>query len=284
LQTVGDAVTRLIDLDARARENLRFELDLIAADLIFSEGRPIVDRLVTQLRALRAAERTRAGTERATLARESLVIIGGVALFWLVGLVLLLRVPGPRREPQQLSLRTAPSFAEPAPITEPALQTSSSIDLGGAADLCTAISRLTATAELPDLLARAAAVLDASGLIIWMSAGEELFAVTAHGYDPIVISRLGPIGRQADNATAASWRSGELKIVPGDMISNGAVVAPMFGPDRCIGVLAAEMRHGRESDADTRAVTALIAAQLATVVSAWPAASSVAAAATTSRG
>ena len=132
---------------------------------------------------------------------------------------------------------------------------------------------MTAAGELPALLARAASILDASGLIIWIGAGEQLFAVTAHGYDPRVIDRLGPIGRNADNATAASWRSGEVKVVPGDLMSNGAVVAPMFSPDACIGVLAAEVRHGREDDAETCAVTSMIAAQLATVVSAWPAAS-----------
>jgi hypothetical protein len=127
--------------------------------------------------------------------------------------------------------------------------------------------------ELPDLLARAAAVLDASGLIVWMSAGEELFAVAAHGYDPRVISRLGPIARNANNATAASWRSGRLDAVPGDPMSNGAVVAPMSGPDACVGVLAAELRHGREADTDARAVAAMLAAQLATALVAGPAAS-----------
>jgi hypothetical protein len=35
-------------------------------------------------------------------------------------------------------------------------------------------------------------------------------------------------------------------------------------------VLAAEIRHGRESDAATRAVTSLFAAQFATVIAAWP--------------
>jgi hypothetical protein len=39
-------------------------------------------------------------------------------------------------------------------------------------------------------------------------------------------------------------------------------------------VLAAEVRHGREQDQATRAVTTMIAAQLATVVAAWPASSS----------
>jgi hypothetical protein len=145
------------------------------------------------------------------------------------------------------------------------------VDLATAADLCTDISRITTAAALPDLLARAAALLDASGIVVWVSAGDELFAVSAHGYDPRVINRLGPIPRSADHATATAWRTGEMRTVAGDMISNGAIVAPMFGPDSCFGVLAAEVRHGREEDATTRAITAMIAAQLATAVGAWPA-------------
>jgi hypothetical protein len=144
------------------------------------------------------------------------------------------------------------------------------VDLGAAADVCVAISRMTASAELPALLARAASVLDASGVIVWVGGDEELFAAAAHGYDPDVIARLGSIGKSADNATAASWRSGEVRVVPGDIISDGAIVAPMLRPDGCIGVLAAEVHHGRETDAATRAVTVMMAAQLATVVAASP--------------
>jgi hypothetical protein len=144
------------------------------------------------------------------------------------------------------------------------------VDLGAAADVCVAISRVTTSNELPGVLARAAKVIDASGLTIWLSEGEELFAVAAHGYEAGVIARLGSIRKNADNATAAAWRRGEVAIVPGNMISDGAVVAPLFGPDGCVGVLAAEIRHGREGDSDTRAVTAMIAAQLATIVAGWP--------------
>jgi hypothetical protein len=162
------------------------------------------------------------------------------------------------------SVDAAPGPAPSAP--SPA----SAIDLEAAALICRDISRVESAAALTDLLGRAADVLDASGLILWIGAGEELFAVTAHGYDPKVVARLGPIGRQANNATATAWRSGTLGTVNGDMMSNGAVVAPMFGVSGCIGVLSAELRHGRESDAATRAVAAMFAAQFATVVSAWP--------------
>jgi len=45
------------------------------------------------------------------------------------------------------------------------------------------------------------------------------------------------------------------------------------GRSRVIGVVTAEVRHGRENDPSTRAVAALIAAQLSTAVAAWPASS-----------
>jgi hypothetical protein len=113
-------------------------------------------------------------------------------------------------------------------------------------------------------------VLEAPGIVVWMGAGEELFAVTGYGYDTRVLARLGPIRRQADNATAAAWRTGERRIVAADTMSNGAIVAPMIGPGGCIGVLATEVRHGRETDAAVQAATSIIAAQLATVLAAWP--------------
>jgi GAF domain len=145
-------------------------------------------------------------------------------------------------------------------------------DLTTAAELCTALSRLDSAAALPDMLARAATLLDASGVIVWMAAGHELLAAASHGYDPRVISRLGGIPRDAENATAAAWRTGEVRTVPGDVMANGAIVAPMFAPDTCIGVLAAEVRHGREHDRAAQALTTMVAAQLATVLGAWPAA------------
>jgi hypothetical protein len=148
------------------------------------------------------------------------------------------------------------------------------VDLAATAALCNDLSRLTATAQLPELLARAAGILDARGLIVWMGAGEQLFAAAAHGYEPRIVSRLAPINRNAGNATAAAWRTGRLGTVGAEGGSNGAIVAPMFNPSQCVGVLAAEVREDREKDAATRAVTAIVAAQLGAVLAAWPAASS----------
>ena len=77
------------------------------------------------------------------------------------------------------------------------------------------MGRLTNADDLPHLLQQAAAVSDASGAVIWMAAGEELFAAAAFGYPPQVIQKLGPINRSAINATAAAWRTSTLQAVTG---------------------------------------------------------------------
>jgi hypothetical protein len=148
-----------------------------------------------------------------------------------------------------------------------------SIDLTAAATLCTDLSRVTDTAAFSGLLGRAASVLDASGLILWLGAGEQLFAVVGHGYPPEDVARFRPIARAADNAASVAWRTGRLTVVPGGDKANGGLVAPLFGPASCMGVLALEIRQGREQDPAIQSVAAIVAAQLATAVSAWPAAS-----------
>ena len=274
LSNLGGAFDRMVRVDTRAREHLRIEQELMAADLVFSEGRQSLDAMSGVLRDLEAAERNAGNAERSALQMQAAMILGTAAMLWWFGLVALARgTNGAAMERANVPPSVASVVPEPAStIATP----SPSVNLAEAAEVCTALSRLTAAEALPDLLGRAAKVVDASGIIVWLGAGEELFAVTAHGYEPRVLARLGPIQRNAENATAAAWRAGTLRIVPGDSTANGAVVAPLFGPDGCIGVLATEMRHGRETDDTTRAVIAMIAAQLAAVVAAWPGPSTLA--------
>jgi hypothetical protein len=264
----GDALNAMVTTDARIRVHLQMGQQLMAADLVFSEGRESIGSMAAVLRDLEVAEHAAAIERQRAMHARAAAILGGAALVWLLGLLALVRVPN-RVAVEPVATRHSTTAFEPAaPVVASTL-----VNAKDAAEICTALSRLTSASALPDLLARAAQVLDASGIIVWLGAGEELFAVTAHGYDSRVLARLGPIARTADNATAAAWRSGAMQIVAGDMMGNGAIVAPLFGSAGCIGVLAAELRHGRESDETTQAVTAMIAAQLAAVVAAWPPAS-----------
>jgi hypothetical protein len=269
LQAITDTTERLKKIDAGIRDRLAAGETLLASEAVFGEARPAVDAMTMSLRHLRDAESSVFLTRREDLIVESWAALGAAGIVWLIGLLALARRPRPApvaHLPEPVT-PTAPAAIEPASSPAP------TVDLTAAADLCTDLSRIATTGALPNLLARAADLLDASGVIVWVGAGDELCAVSAHGYEARIVSRLGPIARSAENATAAAWRDERLHAVPGDVVRNGAIVAPMFGPDGCVGVLTMELRHGRETDATTQAVTSMIAAQLATAVAAWPAAS-----------
>lgn len=270
LQTLADAADALIAADTRVRENLRLGQALMAADVIFTDSRSTQDVMIARLRDVRAAEQAAYHTEHAALSQKRWGVLGVTALLWIIGLIVsVASTAQTAAAPVVAASETGGSQG----AGESRGASHASVNLAAAADLCTALSRVTTAAALPGLLAQAAGILDASGIILWMGAGEELFAVTAHGYGPQLVARLGPITRDADNATAAAWRTGQTTTVAGTGTGTGAVVAPMFGPDACIGVLAVEIRNSREHDPAIQAVTAMIAAQLATAVSAWPAAS-----------
>lgn len=267
LDTFWMALAALADTHAEAREMLAGGEGLVAADLLFGSARPHVETIATSLRAFRDAELNAYSRQRMAITQRAWLTIGAVAVPWLIGLLALVRVPAARAE-----MAAAP-HAEPASVPEHHTATPT-VDLATTAALCEEIARLDDTAALPDILSRAATLLDARGLIVWMGAGDELFAAAAGGYDPSVVHRLRPIGRAAENATAAAWRTGDVRTVAADETSLGAIVAPMPSASGCIGVLAAEVRHGREHDLSTKAATAILASHLAMAVSAWPAASS----------
>jgi hypothetical protein len=153
----------------------------------------------------------------------------------------------------------------PAPPPVPAPP---QIDLRGIAALCTQLSRVEDTLALPPLLERAAALLDAAGIILWIADpdGRELSPIIAQGYPPQLISRLGPIPRDAQNATAAAFRTSLLQTVNADAVSNGAIAAPLVTSGGCVGVMAAEVRGVGEKQEAKLAAAVIVAAQLASLV------------------
>jgi hypothetical protein len=291
----ADALEAAVKTDSRAREHLRIGQELMAADLVLTEGRQSIETLGNMVAGLRRAEQSAIDEERQDRRARAATALGATALLWVLGLFALARVPAAPRRSEDAGNR-APGHdhdgsadLRPPPARHDRQHASADardfppVNMAEAASVCTALSRVASAAEIPSVLARAADVLDASGIIVWMGAGEDLFAATSHGYHPRVLSRLGPIRRHSENATAAAWRACELRVVAGDRSNNGAIVAPLFGPstslgpwsDGCIGVLTVEIRHGRENDPTTQAVAAMFGAQLATVLAAWPAPSAV---------
>jgi len=280
---VAQAVASLADVDGRARENIQAGLDLMAADLLFTETTGTRQVLREQLRALRLAESNAVADARATDLKQAWMALASVAILFAWGLVRSAHRPASDASANVTPLATEPEHVAPQ-ATEPeqvALNGVSrpdpppSIDLRETAALCTAISRLQSESDLQPLLSRASTLLNASGVVVWMAAGEEMFPVAWHGYDSKHLSQLGPIGHSSLNAAADAWRTGALQYVAGGAGSRSAIVAPLLGVERCMGVLAIEVSAGRETDTPTQAATTLIAAQLSTVLGGWPAGSSM---------
>jgi CHASE3 domain sensor protein len=181
------------------------------------------------------------------------------------------------QEPQANTV-TAEAGAEPgtgtAEVLLPALGPAGfapamvTTDFGGVASLCVDLARVVDTRALPSLLERARTILDASGIILWIADpdGRELNPIFAQGYPPQLINRLGTIPRDAENATAAAFRTSLLQTVMADAISAGAIAAPLVTPGGCVGVMAAEVMHDAERQDMKLAAATIVAAQLATLV------------------
>jgi transcriptional regulator with XRE-family HTH domain len=149
-------------------------------------------------------------------------------------------------------------------------------DLLAAAHLCTELARADAGTDVTQLLGEAVRILDAVGLIVWVwdAEADELKAALAGGYSESVLSQLPKVKREADNATAAAFRSAQTCAVHGGERSTGALAVPVMSPDGCVGVLAVELPPGDDHVVALRAVVTMFAAQLGRLIAAAPAAES----------
>jgi hypothetical protein len=132
------------------------------------------------------------------------------------------------------------------------------------ADLCSRIARTGEAGSLTPVLADAAAVLDAVGVIVWACdlSASALRAVASHGYAEIVLAQLPAVAPDDDNAIAMAFRSVEIRIVDGSDTATGAVVAPITTAAGCVGVLAVELRDRGERREFVAAALTILAAQL----------------------
>ena len=151
-------------------------------------------------------------------------------------------------------------------------------DLASAAELCVDLGRLVNGRDLPGLMARAATVLEAKGLVLWVSdaTGLSLRPSVAHGYSEKVLQRIGSLPTDGDNVTSLAYRTLQPQVVRGSIDGHGALAVPLITGQGCVGVLAAEVQGAKPGDARF-AVARIIAAQLSTLVSPAAAASPLAA-------
>ncbi len=148
------------------------------------------------------------------------------------------------------------------------LNTAAQVDLAAAARLCGDLARVKEGSQLPALLARAAELLDASGIVLWLAGreGTVLRPAASVGYSDHTLSRMKALSGRSDNAVAVAFRESRMEVVGSTRERNGAVVVPVVTAGGCAGAMAVEIRHGAESSPSVQAVAAIIAAQLASLV------------------
>lgn len=160
----------------------------------------------------------------------------------------------------------------PAPDPTPEVRATSQTDVGPRletlADVCTELGRVVDQDDLQSLLRTAARVLDASGLILWLTdeTGTELEPVLVHGYPESVVAHLPAVRRDANNPTAAAFRTERACDVSPTPDTSGALVVPLLAPEGCAGVLAIELLQGIQPARSRRALARLLSAALAQLV------------------
>jgi GAF domain-containing protein len=273
LDAAGGAIDTFRKMDFRAREYAHGGQELLASDLIFTDGFEMTTSALSQVDATRVAEATHFNAQSSALTKVQRSWLGaaaGICLF-----VLLVLTPRASVEAESVEpLRDlVPQPPVDAVIREPARAASPAADWMAAADVCAGLARVLESSELTALLGRVAHVLNASGVIVWVAdrSGAELRPALAHGYTNQTLSRMGLIARDGHNAVAAAYRTGTTRTVTGDDRNTGAIVAPIVSPGGCLGVLAAEVRRGGEQSDALKAIAMVFASQLGTLVSSVPA-------------
>jgi hypothetical protein len=276
----GEAAIAEFDaVDKRAREYIQSGDQLMAGDVIFTEGVETLTSASRQVERARLAEHEALDAREAVVRTQQAVALGaaaGVTGVFVILLAFLPVRPAVESANQSVGLFKGPVPVEKAEKPLPAsTQTESSARTLAAmmrttAELCTDFGRIRDLSDLKDLLARAAKTMDASGLVVWLgsTSGADLQPVVSHGYSPAVIARMPAVPRNADNAAAAAYRTGALQIVlsrPGG--TPGALVAPLLSPEGCVGALSAETRNGGEGSQAVQSLAVIFAAHLAGVFS-----------------
>jgi hypothetical protein len=262
---------------AKAEENLRDGHDLMAADLVQDEAKPGAEAMRAAVLEWRAAEGNATEAARTALVQQLWMVLGGTLAFWAIGVLLL----APRQTAAapaaaaSLSILPEPAGdtaiglpAEATPVQPAPIEGVPAIDLVPAAELCADIARADSGETLAALVDRAADIIGATGIVVWLAGSEEaLVPALTHGYGPHAHGLLGPLPLSEENVTTRAWHSGQLQWVDGDSRSRAALAAPMFQGPRRTGVLAVELADGSVPGPLPRALTSILAAQFATALS-----------------
>jgi len=289
LEEAGAALQDFEQSDRRIRRYASTGQKLLASDIIFSDGFEASSRIISALDRAGGASAGAVATVSREAERQQIMAAAGAAALAIFVMLMLtpVAVAAPARpvtpaEPARvdsagLDLRTASRAAKPpadppvevakAPVPAPQ-PPQSTTEIQSVAAVCADLARLSDTENLPVILAKTAAMLDASGLVLWVvhPDGEELVPIAAYGYPASVLSRMGTLRTDAENATAAAFRTGLLQTVSAGAGVYGAIAAPLVSPSGSRGVMAAEVRHGGENQSARLAAASIVAAQLGMII------------------
>jgi CHASE3 domain sensor protein len=275
LDEAANTLTEFNNVDKRARDYLKSDQQLMAADVVYTEGGPAAVVAARQVERARLAEHQALDASEAASRQLEAAAMATAAVVGLMAIALLISVgkptPGSAEAPAEPRADDLMLHGDLGRQPVPASAAREAIPiLKGTAQLCTDFARVSDLAGLTALLGPAAELMDASGLVVWLgnASGADLRPVLAHGYSEQALARMAIVPRSANNAAAAAYRAATLQIVlarPG--VSSGAIVAPLLSPDGCIGALSAEITGGGETSDTIQALAAIFAAQLSGVLS-----------------
>ena len=276
-----DAVDQLSAAEQRASTYASRDEMQLAGDVIFTEVRDLLAVATTQVQSV-ANSLTREHDRRAAAIRQEQLSLAtaGVAIWIVIALLLLPTEPKPAvqdpahwrnelKETLKRPIPVAPPTPTPAVIVAPEVPVAPDVlaTLKTVAEICGDLSALSDPGALEGALARVSALLNATGLIVWVASndGATLAPVATHGFDPKIVARIGKIGRDSSNLTAAAFRENQPRISAVTPTTPGALAVPMCSPTGPAGVLSIELKAGQPVDEPKVALAAIIAAQLATL-------------------
>jgi hypothetical protein len=287
-----DAVDQLAAAEKRARDYTERGEALLAGDVLFAEARDLLSATMSQVQVARNSLAAHYGRRTAQLRQEQAALAAGAVGLWLLIAMLLFptAVPEPAKREDEWRHELAETIKKPIPSKEteakpaaPVAPVAPAVAAGpvvpvaalqSVSEICADLSALADPGALSGALERAGAVLNASGLVVWVASndGGTLSPVATHGFDRKLVSRFGRIARDSSNMTAAAYRENTARTSAANDSAPAAIAVALCGPSGPVGVLTAELQPGVVADDGRVALARIFAAQLATLAMPVPAA------------
>ena len=287
-----DATDQLAAAERRIGDHARRGEALLAGDVLFTETRDLLSGLIGQVQQARNTLAAAHDARISSLRREqAMLAAAGVAVWLALALAFFVPAPAvPEKKPEQWRQELATAIKKPipkdpapvavAPPPAPIIQIVSmgpTVPIKAVADvgeICADLSTLSDVGALSGALGRAAAVLDANGMIVWLASndGGSLTPVASYGFDQKLVSRIGRIARDSANLTAAAYRENVSRVSEGTAEAPAALAVALCGPTGTVGVLSVELKPNVPADEGRVALATIFAAQLATLAAPLPSA------------